>query len=696
MVDQTSKADLLFELGTEELPPLALKKLSAALTQGLVSGLSEAGLIQKNHAAIHSYATPRRLAVLIKDCQLQQPDTETERRGPAIQAAYDAEGKPTKAAEGFARSCGTRVDQLDRLKTDKGEWLMYQVKEIGKAANELLPAIAETALNQLPIPKRMRWGASEAQFVRPVHWLLFLHGDAVVNCNILDTRADRFTHGHRFHHPEAIEIRSPSDYASVLESKGYVLADFDERRKKILDQVQNSARALGDTPDLDDELLDEVTALNEWPVPITGTFEEKYLGVPQEALVLTMKINQKYFPLFDAEGRLTNHFITIANIDSPRPEVIRDGNERVIRPRLSDAMFFWQQDGRRRLEGHMESLKSVVFEKKLGSMFEKSERIADLAECIANQIGGDTELTHRAGLLSRCDLMTEMVNEFPKMQGIMGRYQAQRDGEPEELSRAMDEFYMPRYSGDALPQTKAGICIALAERLDTLVGIFGIGERPTGDKDPFALRRAAVGALRIIREHSLPINLTDILLVTEDQLASKLENKAAVKEVYQFMMERLRVLCLDQGIHHELFQSVAAIEPDSLADFDRRLAAVQSFLELPEAKALAEANKRIRNILKKAESVDSAAIDTSRFTDQEERQLHKKLGALSEQVSPLLADNNYEASLKILSGLQPEVDAFFDKVMVMHEDQDIRTNRLALLSAVSQQFRQVADIGELH
>jgi len=495
MVEQ---ADLLFELGTEELPPTALKNLARAFTREFLAGLEAA---QLTHAAVSSFAAPRRLALLVRELDRRQPDRDVERRGPAVKAAFDAEGRPTKAAEGFARSCGTTVDQLERQQTEKGEWLVYQVHESGKPASDLLPQIAEQALSRLPIPKRMRWGDLEAQFVRPVHWLVFLHGQEVVDCTLLEAAAGRETRGHRFHHPEPILLESPAEYPDVLRDQGKVIANFEERQSRIKAQVEASARSLGGVAGLDDELLDEVTALNEWPVPIVGSFEERFLDVPHEVLVTTMKTNQKYFPVFDPEDRLMNHFITIANVESTRPEVIREGNERVVRPRLADAMFFWEQDGKKPLSAHVDSLREVVFQKDLGSMFDKSQRVAALAVWIAGQIGADPDMARRAGELSRCDLMTETVFEFASMQGIMGRYQAARDGEEPEIAQALDEFYMPRFSGDRIPQTATGIAIALAERIDTLTGIFGIGMKQTGDKDQFALRRAALGELRIMSEN---------------------------------------------------------------------------------------------------------------------------------------------------------------------------------------------------
>lgn len=685
-------ADLLFELGTEELPPVALQKLSNALQNEFINGLKTDELA---HGTVTAYAAPRRLALLIEGLQTRQADRDIQKRGPAVKAAFDADGNPTKAAQGFARSCGVDVNQLERMQTDKGEWLVYQVQETGKAAAELLPAIAENALNKLPIPKRMRWGASDAQFVRPVHWLLFLHGDEIVDCTLLEAQAGRATQGHRFHHPEAIQIEQPSDYAEVLEKQGNVLAHFASRRERVKTQVEQTASELGGVAEIDDDLLDEVTALNEWPMPIAGSFDQSFLEVPHEALVTTMKTNQKYFPVFDANGGLMNHFITIANIDSKDPATIRAGNERVVRPRLADAMFFWQQDGKKRLEDHQASLNKVVFQKQLGTMQDKSARVAELAAQITAQIGGDVELARRAGSLSRCDLMTEMVYEFPSMQGIMGRYQAKRDGESAELAQAMDEFYMPRFSGDQLPQTKTGIAIALAERLDTLVGIFGIGMKPTGDKDPFALRRAALGALRILREHQLTLNLRELLQTAQTGLGDKLTEAGVLADVEHFMLERLRGIYNEMGTSADLFAAVAAVKPANLADFEQRIQAVGEFRKLPEAEALAAANKRISNLLKKVEGELPSEIDASLLEIDAEKSLAKMIGTMQQTVAPLQAKGDYAAILQALAGLREPVDTFFDDVMVMVDDRQVRNNRLALLNQLSGLFLQVADVGLL-
>jgi glycyl-tRNA synthetase beta chain len=687
-----STNDLLFELGTEELPPTALKRLRDALEQHFVDGLDKTGL---QHGTCKSFASPRRLALLIEDVAVRQADREIEKRGPAVSAAFDADGNPTKAAEGFARSCGTSVDQLDRMVTDKGEWLYYKVEEKGKNAAELLPQIAMDALNQLPIPKRMRWGASNAEFVRPVHWLLFLHGDEVVPCTLLDTKAGKQSFGHRFHSPQAINIDKPADYAGLLSEKGFVIADFDQRREAIRKQVETTAKQLGGQVEFDNDLLDEVTALVEWPVPVAGGFEQSFLEVPHEALILTMKKNQKYFHLVDSDGRLLPHFITISNIDSSNPGVISEGNERVIRPRLADAMFFWQQDGKKRLEDHIESLRKVVFQNRLGSMYEKSERVALLAATIAASIGGDQDMAVRAARLSRCDLMTEMVNEFADMQGVMGRYQAQRDGEDAEIASAMEEFYLPRFSGDILPHTKTGIAIALAERLDTLVGIFGIGQKPTGDKDPFALRRASIAILRMLRELQLPLALDTLLEEARTALGDRVTEKAVVAEVRTYMQERLRGIYAEGGTDADIFQAVAKVNPQTLDDFDARISAVTAFRELPEAESLAAANKRIHNLLKKVEGALPAEIDTALFEKDAETLLLEQLTQTQQQVAPLIASREYTQALKSMARLRDATDSYFDDVMVMAEEMEIRNNRLAMLNRLNGLFLEVADISEL-
>jgi glycyl-tRNA synthetase beta chain len=687
-----TREDLLFEIGTEELPPASMQLLRDALQQEFLSGLNRAGLI---HGDCTAFATPRRLALLVKSLATLQPDRTTDRRGPALQAAFDAAGKPTKAAEGFARSCGTSIDQLERLENDKGSWLHYQVKIPGKPAAEVLPQIAQEALSRLPVSKRMRWGSSEVEFVRPVHWLLFMHGRSVIPCTLLDAPAGNSTRGHRFHHPHALTLSHPGDYERLLWSEAHVIPDFARRRDLIREMVEKTAANHHGSAVIDADLLDEVTALVEWPIPVLGSFEAQYLEVPHEALILTMKKNQKYFHMVDGQGRLLPSFIAIANILSPEPELIRMGNERVIRPRLADAMFFWRQDGKKRLEEHLDSLKEVVFQQQLGSMYDKSQRVAELAAEIADSIGGDPALARRAGMLSRCDLMTEMVGEFADMQGVMGRYQLQRDGESSELAQAMEEFYQPRFSGDRLPQSHTGIAIALAERIDTLCGIFGINQRPTGDKDPFALRRAALGALRILREHRLPLSLVALLQQSARLLEEHSHNSEVVVEVHDFMLERLRGLYAEEGVPAELFHAVAAIQPQTLPDFDQRIQAVAAFRRLPEAESLAAANKRIRNLLKKSPHRPTSGPMPSLYSEEAETRLHQHLQATLAAVEPLLQQPDYAAALKRMAQLRDDIDRYFDDVMVMTDDEQTRNNRLALLDQLGSLFLRVADISLL-
>ena len=684
--------DLLFEIGTEELPPTSLQQLRDALEQEFLSGLKKAGL---THGDCTAFATPRRLALFVEAVSVVQPDKEVQRRGPALKAAYDADGNPTKAATGFARSCGATLDQLDRLQTDKGEWLFYKMQVKGKSAAELLPQIALDALNRLPVSKRMRWGSSDVEFVRPVHWLLFMLGEEIVPCTLLDAEAGDTTRGHRFHRPETLTLARPLDYERLLWSEAFVIPDFSRRREMIREMVEKTASNHHGAAVIDDDLLDEVTALVEWPIPVIGSFEEQYLEVPQEALILTMKKNQKYFHLVDAGGKLLPNFITIANILSSEAEKIKEGNERVIRPRLADAMFFWRQDGKKHLEDHIESLRNVVFQKQLGSMYEKSERVAALASWIAQQTDGDPEVAKRAGMLSRCDLMTEMVGEFADMQGVMGRYQLIRDGESDELAQAMEEFYLPRFSGDKLPLSNTGIAIALAERIDTLTGIFGINQKPTGDKDPFALRRAALGALRILKEYQLPIPLMALLQQSAKLLEDRVQNSNLVSDVYDFMLERLRGIYADEGVSSELFHSVAALKPKTLQDFDQRIQAVGAFHRLPEAESLAAANKRIRNLLKKADMQIAPSVDSALFEEEAETALYQQLQTTLATVEPLLQHHDYESALKTMAKLRDSIDHYFDEVMVMTDDEKIRNNRLAFLDQLSNLFLQVADISLL-
>lgn len=685
--------DLLFELGTEELPPRALTRLSEALVDGFRTGLEQAGI---SHGGIEGFATPRRLALRVRDCAVEQPDSEAQRLGPAVAAAFDAAGAPVAAARGFARSCGVAVEDLVRVATDKGERLAHRWREPGRRSVELLPQIAAQAVHGLPIPKRMRWGASTVQFVRPAHWLVFLLGDEVVPCELLGLQADRHSRGHRFHCPETVTLDQADDYERRLRDPGRVIVRVAERREVIREQVAALAHQAGGEADMADGLLDEVTALTEWPVALLGSFDAAFLAVPVELLVLTMKQDQRYFPVFDAAGALMNRFIAVANIDSRDPDVVRQGNERVIRPRFADARFFWDQDRQRPLGERLEALKQVVFQERLGSMYDKSARVAALAADIALLSGADPERVSRAAWLSRCDLVTETVLEFPQMQGIAGRCLLTHERQDAEQARALEEFYLPRHAGDALPQTRTGAAIALADRLDTLVGIFAIGQSPSGDKDPYALRRAALGALRMLREQQMRVPLWAALQIANRHLDASLQAEATVEAVYEFMLERLRGLYLDEGVDAGVFNAVRAVAPTTASEFDQRVAAVTAFRALPEAGALAEANKRARNILRQAaHDADDTRVDAACLVDAAERELHERAADLERQIEPLLEAQDYEAALRLLAGLRAPLDRFFEEVMVMDEDPARRANRLALLAQLSQLFLQVADISQL-
>ncbi len=682
----------LVELGTEELPPRALKTLASAFADGIVKRLTEAKL---DTGEVAVYASPRRLAVSISDLDTQQADQTIERRGPAVAAAFDADGNPTKAAEGFARSCGVAVDKLDRLKTDKGEWLVTSIEEKGAKTAELLPDIVAESLAALPIPKRMRWGDRDTEFVRPAHWLLMLLGKEVVPASVLGLQADRLTRGHRFHSTGDISLAQPDQYLSLLRQQGKVIADFDERRESIAKGVQALASDLGGNVDLDEALLDEVTALVEWPVPVAGNFDSEYLEIPSEVLITTMKDNQKYFPLFDANDKLMPMFITVSNIDSTDMDMVRKGNEVVIRPRLADAMFFWQQDRKQPLADRMDTLKSVVFQTKLGSIHDKTERVAKLADFIANGIGASAEHTRRAVALSKCDLVSEMVGEFASVQCIMGEYYARLDGEDEAVAVALSEQYLPRYADDKLAASPVGQSLAIADRLDTLVGIFAIGQKPTGVKDPFALRRLSLGVLRTMIEQGVDLDLRELLQKAAVGLQGRVDVSGVVDEVFEFMVERLRAYYSGKGVAPKVFDSVAALQPGSPVDFDRRILAVNEFVQLPEAESLAAANKRINNILKKNQPDSNGVVDTSLFEGATESTLSSELQALETTTEPLFKAGDYSAALKALAQVRSPVDNYFDEVMVMADDVSVRNNRLSMLGNMKALFSRVADIGLL-
>ncbi len=690
----TNRADFLFELGTEELPPKALLRLSDALTEELLTGLREAGLSFGTH---QSYAAPRRLAVLIRDVAASTPEQAVERKGPALASAFDAEGKPSRALEGFARSCGVTVDALEKIETEKGTWLVYRHTQPGKTAAEIIPAAIARALDKLPTPKRMRWGSHEVEFIRPVHWAVALHGNTVIDTGILGVKAGRETFGHRFHHPAAITIESPASYADLLEKQGFVLADFAARRSKIQAQIEAIASDLGGTARVDDDLLDEVTALVEWPVAVAGKFEESFLQVPHEALISTMQGNQKYFPLVDAQNRLLPWFITIANIDSKNPAAVREGNERVIRPRFADALFFWNEDRKHTLESHLESLKTVIFQQRMGSLFDKTIRVERLAEYIAEQIGGDVTQTRRAARLCKCDLQSHMVGEFPELQGIMGRYLATHDGEPAVVAQAQDDYYLPRRAGDALPGDAVSQAVALADRLDTLMGIFAIGQAPTGAKDPFALRRAALGVLRIIVEQQLDLDLKSLLEQAAKGLDSIIpEAVEHVQAVFEFITERQYRYSLDRAIRADVFAAVAAVGTTRPLDFEQRMVAVNEFLNLPEAEPLTAGNKRIQNILKKQEQPVDGHIQVDLLQEAAEKALFDAVTEITPRIRAATAERAYTDALTELAQLRAPIDRFFDEVMVMADDAAIRRNRLALLQQTGALFLSIADLTQLN
>ncbi|TDQ38216.1 glycine--tRNA ligase subunit beta [Thiopseudomonas denitrificans] len=679
-----STQDFLVELGTEELPPKALKTLAKAFTDGIVAGLKAAGL---PHGKVHSYAAPRRLAVLVEQLAERQADREQAMDGPPVQAAFDANGNPTQAALGFARRCGVELDAIDR----SGAKLRFVQQIAGQATAELLPGIVEQSLDKLPIPKRMRWGARREEFVRPTQWLVMLLGEQVVDCTLLAQTAGRESMGHRFHHNQPVSIQRPTDYLEALRS-AKVLADFDERRELIASKVTELAAKENGKAIMPADLLDEVASLVEWPVPLVCSFEEHFLQVPQEALIATMQDDQRYFCLVDGEGKLLPRFITVANLESKDPAQVVSGNEKVVRPRLSDAEFFYLQDQKQSLESFNELLKNVVFQAELGTVYEKAERVSALAAQIATQIGGNAEHAARAGILSKCDLATAMVGEYPEMQGIAGYYYAQLNNEPGDVPAALNEQYMPRGAGAELPATLTGAAVAVADKIDTLVGIFGVGMLPTGSRDPYALRRAALGVLRILIEKELEQPLTPLLQAAIDQYGSRVKADGLLAQVHDFIFDRLRARYEDAGIEVSVYQAVRAVHPDSPLDFDQRVQAVQHFRSLSEAEALAAANKRVSNVLGDAED---GQVQESLLAEPAEKALFAALQQAQQDVAPLAAAHDYTGILTRLAQLQQPVDAFFDDVMVNAEDSAIRANRHALLAQLRGLFLSVADISLL-
>lgn len=685
--------DFLVELGTEELPPKALKPLSDAFTQGIVKGLEDAGV---SFGQVESFAAPRRLAVRIRDLADAQPDKAVEKRGPAVKAAFDDAGNPTRALTGFATSLGISPDQLDTMETDKGAWLVYRTVEQGKPTVDLMPGLVEKSLAALPIPKRMRWGAYKTEFVRPVHWLILLFGNKVIDTPVMNLKPGNKTRGHRFHCPKELIIPTPADYEVVLQQEGYVMADFAERREQIRTGVAALAeKEAGGRAVIDDDLLDEVTALNEWPVPLMGRFEERFLEVPAEALISSMEEHQKYFHVVDSNNRIMPLFITVANLESKDPAQVIAGNEKVIRPRLSDAAFFYETDRKSKLEARIDALKPIVFQEKLGSLYDKSVRVAALAKKIADTIGSDPALAERAAMLAKTDLCTEMVLEFTDLQGIMGQYYATNDGEHADVAKALNEQYMPRFAGDDLPSTLTGCAVAIADRIDSLVGLFGINQPPSGTRDPFALRRASLGVLRIIIERQLPLDLQTLCEWAEQNFTVLTEQNTA-STVVDYMLERFRAHYDEQGIGAEVYLAVHARRPTKPLDFDRRVKAVEAFRQLPEALALAGANKRVSNILtKQGDDSVGETVDTAKLQDDAEKVLAQKVEEQAGKVLPLFEQGDYASALSSLASLREPVDNFFDEVMVMADDESVRNNRLALLNRLRNLFLRVADISLL-
>jgi len=690
----SAAADFLVEIGTEELPPKALRNLMNAFAGNLQQSLDNARL---EHASVLAYASPRRLAVIVASLGFAQADQEVVVKGPPVSVAYDDAGKITPAGNAFAKKCGVEPEGLDRLTNDKGERLCFRSLERGQKAAELIPGLVESALKDLPIPRRMRWGDGEAEFVRPVHWIVLLHGNDVIAGSVMGVPAGRMTRGHRFHAPGEIKIDAPAKYLSLLK-KARVLADFDLRRKTIVEAVIKAAKEAGGKPVASEALYDEVTALTEWPVPLIGSFDKSFLSLPKEVIVATLSSHQRYFPVADKSGDLLPRFITIANLLSKEPDRVRDGNERVIRPRLADAAFFWESDKRVNLADRRDALRDVVYQRGLGSIYDKSVRVAKLAVTAGSRVGVETRAIERAASLAKCDLLTGMVGEFPELQGLMGRYYAAADGEPGTVAEAIGEQYLPRFAGDALPVTVAGQALAIADKLDTIAGIFAVGKKPSGNRDPFGLRRSALGIVRIIIEQRLDLDFTALIAAAvADQPVRDKDEEDLSESLYDFITERMRAYYLDRktGLTTEMFAAVMAKRPVSLLDFDARLKAVAAFVKLEPASSLAAANKRIGNILKQAGVDDSVSIDQSLITEPAETVLFESVVKARQAVAPLLESRDYTNVLTTLADLRDPVDGFFDDVMVMTDDAALRNNRLALLGELRAMFLNVADVSRL-
>ncbi len=697
MSNTSGTADFLFELGTEELPPTALLGLSEALGSGMRAALEDAVL---SFDAITLFATPRRLALRVSALQSRQADREVEKRGPPEKVAFDADGNPTRAATAFAQGCGVQVQDLARIETPKGVWLAYSAVQPGEAAADLLPGIIDRVVAGLPSPKRMRWGSSDAEFVRPVHWLVALLDDAVIDAQVLGIQAGRTTYGHRFHAPGPIELGHPGEYEQLLLERGSVVADFSDRRSQIRDGITAAAEANGGNAIVDDALLDEVTALVELPVPLWANFDAVFLQLPDEVLISTLQEHQRYFPVRDSDGALMPGFITVSNLRSTDPDQVRDGNERVVRPRLADAAFFWDSDRKIPLAERVEDLNRVVYQEKLGSLGAKALRVSKLASYVATQIGADSDAAQRAALLAKTDLLTDLVGEFPDLQGVMGSYYATADGESAAVAQALKEQYLPRFAGDALPAGGVGQALAVADKLDTIVGIFAVGARPKGNKDPFALRRSALGVMRVLIEGGLALDLPAAIARAVDELPSGLADNTLADEVFEFMLERLRAYYLGGGKAQDgpqeasIFEAVLARRPAQPLDFDQRVQAVRQFLKLDAAESLAAANKRIANILRQAGTVGEQ-VDTALLKLPAEQALHGALSSVQDDVRKMLDAREYSSALQTLAALREPVDEFFEQVMVMDEDAAVRANRLSLLGQMQALFGHTADLSLL-
>ncbi|WP_339387236.1 glycine--tRNA ligase subunit beta [Vibrio caribbeanicus] len=681
--------EFLIELGTEELPPTQLRTLAEAFASNFTTELKEAEL---DHQGIKWFAAPRRLALKVTELAESQADKVVEKRGPAVSAAFDAEGNPTKAAQGWARGCGIAVEQAERMVTDKGEWLLFKQEVKGQSTTAIVVELAAKALAKLPIAKPMRWGDKTTQFIRPVKTLTILLGSELIEGEILGVQSSRTLRGHRFMGEQEFTIESAEQYPEILETRGKVMADYEARKALILADAQKAAAAIGGLADLEDELVEEVTSLVEWPVVLTAKFEEEFLKVPSEALVYTMKGDQKYFPVYTEDKKLLPNFIFVSNIESKDPRQVIEGNEKVVRPRLADAEFFFNTDRKRPLIDRLPELDSAIFQKQLGTIKDKTDRITELAGYIANKIGADVEKSERAGLLAKCDLMTSMVFEFTDTQGVMGMHYALHDGETEEVALALNEQYMPRFAGDTLPSDGVSTAVALADKLDTIVGIFGIGQAPKGS-DPFALRRASLGVLRIIVEYGYDLDLVDLIAKAKSLFGTRLTNESVEHEVIDFMLGRFRAWYQDQGFSIDVIQAVLARRPTKPADFDQRVKAVSHFRTLDAAEPLAAANKRVSNILAKFEGDLPERVDETLLTEGPEQALYQALATPA--VSIELKNGGYQQQLEQLAELREPVDKFFDNVMVMADDEALKKNRLTLLNHLRNLFLQIADISLL-